>query len=81
LKDAGINVRGNVMFYVYCHDDSQHDNAAKRADQLRNLGVLSMIMFNIDKPRTQRIKDLYRWSMPWIYWSCPYSEYKKKVSV
>lgn len=79
LKDAGINVRGNVLFYVYCDSDEQHDNAANRADQLRNLGVQAMIMFNIDKPRTQRIKDLYRWSMPWIYWSCPYSEYKQKV--
>ena len=85
LKAANINVRSDVLFFVYCHNDDQVDDAAARAEQLREWGVQAMIMNNIDRPRSPRMKNLYRWAMPQIYWTgVPFKDYdanKKKTAV
>lgn len=78
LKDYGINLKNNVAFYCYCHDDKMHDDAVYRCNVLRSLRVNADVMFNCNMPKTQRIKALLKWS--WrkqLYWSIPYEKYSK----
>lgn len=78
IKDHGINLKYNVAFYCYCHDDNMHDDAAYRCSVLKSLGVNADVMFNCDMPKTQRIKALLKWS--WrkqLFWSIDYNEYSK----
>lgn len=78
LKDIGFNLRNNVAFYCYCHDDSMHDDALYRCNVLRSLGTNADVMFNCDMPKTQRIKALMKWS--WrkqLYWGIPYEKYSR----
>jgi len=78
LKDVGINTRNDVAFYVYCDNDSMHDDALYRCNVLRSLKVNADVMWNCKIPRTQRIKNLIYWS--WrkqLFWSIAYEEYSK----
>jgi len=78
LKEAGLTkaLRHLTLFYVYCHDPSQHESALRRCRILKENGVGSFVMYNIDRPRPQEIIDLQRWAnKPWLYWSMDYEEY------
>jgi len=77
LKGAGINLRSSVYFYVYCHNDDQYESAVNRCRILKENGTSAFVMFNCDKSRTQRIKQLQRWAnRPWLFWSIDIDEYK-----
>lgn len=78
LKDYGINLKNNVAFYCYCHDDKMHDDAVYRCNVLKGLGTNADVMFNCEMPKTQRIRALMKWS--WrkqLYWSISYEKYSK----
>jgi len=78
LKDIGFNLRNDVAFYCYCHDDSMFEDTLYRCNVLKNLGTNAHVMFNCDMPRSQRIKNLIHWS--WrkqLFWSIPYEKYSK----
>ncbi len=78
LKEVGFNLRNNVAFYCYCHDDSMFEDTLKRCNILKELGTNADVMFNCDMKKTQRIKSLMKWS--WrktFYWSFPFEEYSK----
>lgn len=62
LKNAGINLRQCVQFFVYCDSDSFFNDALYRCNVLKSLGTNAFVMFNCDNKRSQRIKDLQRWS-------------------
>lgn len=84
LRDAGINVRRDVMFYVYCDRsvDGEYgfNSALERCDILKNLGTNPYVMLNIDAPPTQDMKNLKRWAnRKQIFWSIPFEEYSSKV--
>jgi len=79
MKDMGVNTKNDVAFYVYCDNDTMHDDAVYRCNVLRSLRCNADVMWNCEIPRTQRIKNLVYWS--WhkpIYWSVPYNEFDKK---
>ncbi len=62
LKNNNIDCRQFVNFYVYINDDSEFESGLYRCRILKSLGVNSFVMFNRDKERTQRIKELQRWA-------------------
>ena len=77
LKESGINVRNNVLFYVYCDGDDQYEDAVERCRILKHNGITAYSMINIDKPLTKRLRALKRWTRPEIFWSIDIEDYKK----
>jgi len=77
LKAAGVNVRQNVQFYVYVHDDSQYESGVERCRILKEQGTNPFVMFNIDNKRSPRIKHLQRWAnRKWLFWSMDIEQYR-----
>lgn len=72
LMDAGFtlqDLKNFVQFYVYCDSDADYDTALYRCRELKKMNLNSFVMFNIDKQKTRRIKDLQRWAnRKWLYW-------------
>ena len=79
LRNAGIDVRNNVLFYVYVDSDAQFEDALERCQILRDLGTLPFIMMNKDSERTQRIRDLARWCRPWVFFKVPWDKYDRTI--
>jgi hypothetical protein len=76
LKDAGVNVRQNVQFYVYVHDDGQYESGVERCRILKENGTNAFVMFNTDSLRTDRIKNLQRWAnRKWLFWGTDIDNY------
>ena len=75
LKEARIDVRNKVTWYVYLHDDRSYEDALERCNILRQHNALPYIMVNRDAERTQRMTDLKRWTRPQIFFTTPFSEY------
>lgn len=79
LRDNGVNPRNNVLFYVYCHDDAHVDDAVARCNLLKQWNTGPFVMLNQDVPRTQRMTDLKRWAIPYIFWSCDFNDYVRSL--
>lgn len=75
LNDAGISTRSKVMFYVYCHDDQQVNDAVERCNILKANNTTAYAMLNQDTHQTVRMKALKRWTRPYIFWSIDFKEY------
>ena len=85
LKRVGFSnnkLRAKIQFYVYVNDDSEaeYQSGVYRCRELKKLHCNSYVMYNIDNERTQRIKDLQRWSIRKIfYWINDISDYKGNI--
>jgi hypothetical protein len=80
LNRNGISTRNRVLFYVYCHDDKHYENALERCRLLKEHKAGAFVMYNIDRPRTKRIKHLQRWAnRPWLFWSIDLADYGVKA--
>lgn len=85
LKEIGFTnnkLRAKVQFYVYVDNDSEEEyqSGVYRCRELKKLSCNSFVMFNIDNERSQRIKDLQRWSIRKIlYWLHDIEFYKKDI--
>lgn len=78
LKEAGVNVRNKVMFYVYTDGDDQYDDAVARCRALKDHGTTAYVMLNQETEHTRRLKDLQRWSCrPWLFWSIDIDQYRR----
>jgi uncharacterized protein YecE (DUF72 family) len=76
LKDSEINVRSNVLFYVYVDSDLEYESGVKRCRQLKEWGTTPFVMFNNNNKRTKRIRKLQRWAnRPEIFWSIDIDHY------
>jgi hypothetical protein len=73
LKEAGFtqnDLRSMMQFYVYVDSDKEFDSGLYRCLKLRELGVNSFLMFNIDNMLTDRVHKLQRWAdRRSAYWS------------
>jgi hypothetical protein len=77
LKRHNINIRQNVMFYVYLHNDENYESAVRRCRELKDLGTNAFVMTNRNTNRTKRMKDLARWAnRKWLFWSCDIDDFK-----
>ena len=76
LKDAGIDTKNRCIFYIYCHDDDQYDDAVQRMRILKENNASAYVMLNMDAPKTVRLRRLKRWSRPWLFWSIDIDEYR-----
>lgn len=77
MKESGINVRSNLMCYVYVHDDTQFDNALERCKILRENGVLAYIQLNRDHQFGGLVKTLRRWTQPALFFKVEWEDYLK----
>lgn len=78
LKNAGIQVKNDCLFYVYVHDDSQFEDGLRRCEDLRSWRANPYVMLNMDAPRTQRMTNLKRWCIPQIFWTCEFMDYARE---
>jgi len=83
FKELGMTaeLRNEIMFLVYTHDDNHFESALRRCRTLKELGTTAFVMANIDKPRSKRVKHLQKWAnRPWLYWTIDFEEfyYSKK---
>jgi hypothetical protein len=79
LKNVGFDLRNRTAFYVYLDDDLMFDDAVSRCNFLKNKGTMAHLMFNCDKKRTRRVKDLIKWS--WrkpFYWGMTFQEFRSR---
>jgi hypothetical protein len=73
-------LRARVQFYVYVDSDEEYNSGVYRCRELKKLSCNAYVMYNIDNQRTQRIKDLQRWSIRKIfYWINNISNYKANI--
>ena len=86
LKDAGINIRTKVQFYVYCDRSNGEygiNSALERCHILKNEGTNPYVMLNIDEEPTPEMKHLKRWAnRKAIFWSIDFKDYvtsKKRI--
>lgn len=85
LKNAGVDIRGKVQFYVYC-DRSNGPyglaSAVNRCQLLKSLGTNAYVMLNIDAPPSEDMKHLKRWAnRKAIFWACDFELYKRNARV
>lgn len=82
LKNAGVDIRGLVQFYVYCDRSAGPfgiDSAINRCQLLKSLGTNAYVMLNIDAPPTVEMKHLKRWAnRKAIFWTCDFNQYKRR---
>jgi hypothetical protein len=85
LQRAGFTknkLRAKVQFYVYVDSDSdeEYNSGVYRCRELKKLGCNSYVMYNINNERTQRIKDLKRWSNRKVcFWCVDIVDYKANI--
>jgi hypothetical protein len=76
LKEKGFDLKHKISFYILCGFNTTFEEDIYRVQKLRELGVQSFVMPYHKKDK--RINALARWTnRPWLYWSMPFSEYKK----
>lgn len=76
LRDAGIDLKHKVEFYVYCHGQEQVSDAVERCNILKKNGTSAYSMCNMDHPLTSDMKKLKRWTRPQIFWTIDYEQYE-----
>lgn len=86
LKNAHVDIRGRVQFYVYCDDSINGEygilSAVERCNILKSLGTNPYVMLDIDRQPSQAMKNLKRWAnRKAIFWSCDFKDYSSKEVV
>lgn len=80
LRNAGINLRQLVQFYVYCDDsDGEYgiESAIERCRLLKGWNTNPWVMLNIDRTPTKAMRHLKRWAnQKQIFWTIDISKYK-----
>lgn len=84
LKNAGINIRSDVEFYVLVNFDTKPSEDLYRVKLLKKLGTNPFIML-YNKIRTPFTEKLARYcNRKWLLWSCEFEDffpgYKKYMS-
>ena len=79
LRDAGIDTKHKVMFYVYCHDDAHVQDAVTRCNLLKDHHTTAYSMCNADRPLSENMKKLKRWTRPQIFWTINYEDYDGRI--
>lgn len=75
LKQAGIDVRQKVQFYVLVGYNTTYAEDLYRCNLLRDKGTNCFVMKYKSDPFYNKLS---RWAnRRWIYWKVPYSEYKR----
>lgn len=78
LKQSGINLRGQVQFYVLVGYNTTPEEDKYRCRLLKKLGTNAFVMPYV---KNQWTKDIARWAnRKWLFWSCDIDEYAKNPS-
>jgi hypothetical protein len=79
MKEFGINIRKDVIFYVYCDSPQKVTDAVRRCNILKRIGTNPFVMYNIDRERTPRVKRMQHWAnRRRFFWSCTFDEFSWK---
>ena len=82
LEDCGFDLKREIMFFVYIHNDAEFESGLYRCKVLKELGTNPFVMFNIDNKRSQRIKYLQKWAnRKHLFWSCDFEDFINSSSV
>ncbi len=76
LKEAGINVRQKVLFYVIVGFNSTPKEDLYRCELLKELGTTPFVMQYERNSWTREIADWV--NRPWTFWSCDFKDLKRK---
>lgn len=84
LKNAGIDIRHKVQFYVYCDKsvtgEYGFNSALTRCQILKDAGTNPYVMLNIDEEPTPDMKHLKRWAnRKFIFWRTDFKDYSRSV--
>jgi hypothetical protein len=75
LKNAGVNIRQNVMFYVLTGYNTTPEEDLYRCNLLKKNGTNSFVM---QYHKTSFSKRLAKWAnRNWFYWKCDFPEFNK----
>jgi hypothetical protein len=77
LKNAGINTRKKVIFYVLTGFNSTFDEDIYRVNLLRELNTNVFVMQYKSTPQTRRLANYA--NRRWLYWKIPFEEYSPKL--
>ncbi len=76
LKNAGINLRSKVQFYVLVGYNTSPEEDIYRCRTLKELGTNAFVM---PFKKTKWTQDIARWAnRKWLYWKCDIEEYIKR---
>jgi hypothetical protein len=79
LKEVKLDIRREIMFYVYLENDNEFKSALYRCKKLKELGTTCFLMFNQNNRRTKRIIKLQRWAnRKSLYFSCNFEDFLGK---
>lgn len=82
LKNAGINIRQNVQFYVLTNYNTSFQQDLERAMHLRELGTAPYIMIYDKKNAPTVSRHLQRWcNHRAVFWSTTWDEYVRAPSI
>ena len=77
LKEAGINLKQKVQFYVLAGYNTTHKEDLYRCNLLKKEGTNAFVM---PYHKDRFIRKLARWSnRKWLYWGCNFEEFVKGV--
>ncbi len=80
LQNYNIGGGHNINVFVYINSDNEFESGLQRCKILKELGVNSFVMFNIDMPKTNRIRSLQHWAnRRQLYWSIEPENYIKDL--
>lgn len=77
LKNAGINTRKKVIFYVLTGFDSSFEEDVYRVNLLKSLNTNTFVMQYKSTPQTRRLANYA--NRRWLYWKIPFEEYSPKL--
>lgn len=79
MKQYKMDLRQQVLFYVYVDSDKYYEDAVYRCRFLKDIGTTPFVQFNVNNEPSRRIKHLQRWAnRRQIYWTCDINDYIKR---
>lgn len=84
LKNAGVDVRHKVQFYVYCDNSITGEyginSAIERCNLLKSWGTSAYVMLDIDTDPSADMRHLKRWAnRKQIFWTIDFKDYSTKA--
>lgn len=79
MRESGINVRRNLLVYVYCHNDAHYDDAVYRCRKIKEWGATAFSMINKEAEHTPRLGNLKHWTRVQAFHSFDIDDYDRSV--
>jgi len=82
FKDAGINIRQNLQFYVLVNYDSPFEQDLERVNHLRDMGTNAYVMIYDKKHCDAKYRHLARWANSWqLFHNIEWADYRPAMAL